>query len=51
MSSTENCGKSTNENIKQEIKDEILEDYEVQNTLEDNIDDALRTGSLGLAGK
>ena len=46
-----NCGKSTNENIKQEMKEEVIEDYEVQNTLDDNIDDALRTNSLGLTGK
>ena len=45
MSDTE---KSTNENIKQEIKQEL---HEVQNILEDNIDDVLRTNSLGLAGK
>ena len=43
--------KSTNENITQEIKQELLEDYDVQNILEDNIDDVVRTGSLGLAGK
>ena len=48
MSDTE---KSTNENITQEIKQELLEDCDVQNILEENIDDVVRTGSLGLAGK
>ena len=34
------------------IKEEILESYEETNEkLEENIDEALRTGSLGLAGK
>ena len=48
MSDTE---KSTNKNIKQEIKQELLENCDLQNILEDNIDDALRTESLGLIGK
>ena len=38
--------------IKQEIKEEKIEDYEAVNkTLEENIDDAVRTGTLGLAGQ
>ena len=36
----------------QNIKEEILECYDETNKkLEENIDQALRTGSLGLAGK
>ena len=42
------------EEIKSEIKDEKLEDVEikkeVKNTLEVNIDTAIATGALGLAG-
>ena len=40
-----------NKGIKKEIKEEILEDSEVQNTLEQNIDTAIKTRSLGLAGR
>ena len=36
----------------QKIKEEILESYEETNKkLADNIDEALKTGTLGLAGK
>ena len=48
---TEEYDKPGNDNIKTEIKEEMVEDYEVQNTLEQNIDTALKTRSLGLAGK
>ena len=51
MSNTEGYDKPGDENIKTEIKEEMLEDYKVQNTLEQNIDTALKTRSLGLAGK
>ena len=42
--------KPRNKGIKKEINDEMLEDSEVQNILEQNIDTALKTRSLGLAG-
>lgn len=38
------------EDIKQEIKAEVVEGYEKVNTLDENIDAALRTRSLDLAG-
>ena len=42
----------SNKGKNNKIKDEILEIYEETNKkLEENIDKALRTGSLGLAGK
>ena len=37
--------------IKQEIKEEPVEVCENVNTLEQNIDSALETGTLGVAGK
>ena len=46
------CDKQTKEECKKEIKEEIQEDYkEKNNTLEDNIDAAVKTSSLGLVGK
>ena len=44
--------KTTNEEIKEDVKEEMIEDYEqVNHTLDDNIDIAAQTGSLGIAGK
>ena len=46
------CDKQTKEEVEETIKEEIKEDYkENNNTLEDNIDTAVQTRSLGLAGK
>ena len=43
---------NTNEELKQEIKYEMIGDYEeINKKLEENIDAAIRTGSLGPAGK
>ena len=50
MSNTGEYDKPRNENIKTEIKEEMLEDCKVQNTVEQNIDTALKTRSLGFAG-
>ena len=44
--------KTTNEEIKEDIKEEMIEDYEqVNHTLDENIDIALQTSSMGIAGK
>ena len=37
--------------IKEGVKQEVVDYEKVSNTLEQNIDAALQTGSLGLAGK
>ena len=44
--------KSGNGEVKEEIKEEMLEHYEEgHDTLEGNIDEAIRNGTLGLVGK
>ena len=48
---SEEHDKRGNENIKTDIKEEMVEDYEVQNTLEQNIDTALKSRSIEFAGK
>ena len=49
---TFDCDNPTKEESKEHIKEEILEDYgKTNNTLDKNIDDAIRTDSLGIAGK
>ena len=45
MSNTQECVE-----IKEAVKQEVIDYKEVSNTLEDNIDAALQTGSLGIAG-